>query len=186
MLFHPDGHDPVREGVGWGTGGLGMRESWFCLQMYLERTLAQSFTSHRPMACPDTITTQPPFICAATPQDKSQVHPQHFSALAPNDKQKQILQVHTWSYHTLVCFCTWLVSVPVGVCELLSRYPAKRAGAVFIIQAEPEPISRSSKHQAAHKGLLKPGNTHIDFRIEHYKLNTNPVHVAMLVSSTCY
>lgn len=135
--------------------------------MYLERTLAQSFTSHRPMACPATITTQLPFICAATPQDKTQVHPQHFSGLAPNDKrndkQKQIIPVHTWSCHThaRVCFCTWLVSVPVGVCELLSRYPAKRAGAVLIIQAEPELIGRSSKHQAAHKGLLKPGNTHI-------------------------
>lgn len=59
-------------------------------------------------------------------------------------------------HHTTPLYLCWLVSVPVGVCELLSRYPAKRAGAVLIIQAEPELIGRSAKHQAAYKGLLKP------------------------------
>ncbi len=74
-------------------GGLGMRESWFCLQMYLERTLAQSFTSHRTHGLPDTITTTASLYLCCNTTRQSQVHPQHFSALAPNDKQKQILQV---------------------------------------------------------------------------------------------
>lgn len=58
-------------GVGCGLGGLGENEEPLsCLQMYLERVLAQSFTSHRPVAWPDAMATHPPLIGAKDDMDR--------------------------------------------------------------------------------------------------------------------
>lgn len=62
LLFQPLGQEPLRLGVGCGAGGSGLREvSWLWRQMNFALDDAQSLTSHRPVAEPVAMETQPPW-----------------------------------------------------------------------------------------------------------------------------